>query len=552
MDYFSILNLNKEPFSNSPDPEYFFHSQQHLGCLQKLELSIRLKRGLNVVIGDVGTGKTTLCRQLIRRFADDPDCETHLILDPSFSTPTEFLSTVADMLAGQRPPSDANEWQVKETIKQSIFKKGVDEKKTIVLIIDEGQKIPEFCLEILREFLNFETNEYKLLQIVIFAQKELEAVLDAHANVADRINLHHDLGPLNFKDTRLMIEFRINQSRDASGKIKIFSYPALWAIYRATRGYPRKIVNLCHRIILAMIIQNRPRANWSMVRSCARRVSSEPGIRWRRVVATIFIVLVTASLAIGLAPERFDFWVGPKTEAVDEVDPVGGERPDRVYENQTKTAVSTVPPVKALPKPPIKAKVTADPEPAAGAALKIASVQKILKSTAPELPDENKPPEMLGQVRLEPNESMWRLIEKVYGVFDNQRLNDLKEANPGIRDPRRIEAGSVIFIPAIPAKVKALSADTWWVQLSQKERLEDAIEALRSHPENAPPIRLIPYWKNKELSFAILMREHFSDETAAAKRLIELPPAMAAGATILSSWDPETVFFADPYRIPRK
>ena len=60
MDYFSILNLNKEPFSNSPDPDYFFHSQQHVSCLQKLELSLRLRRGLNVVIGEVGTGKTTL------------------------------------------------------------------------------------------------------------------------------------------------------------------------------------------------------------------------------------------------------------------------------------------------------------------------------------------------------------------------------------------------------------------------------------------------------------------------------------------------------------
>ena len=92
MDYFSILNLNKEPFSNSPDPEYFFQSQQHLGCLQKLELSFRLRRGLNVVIGDVGTGKTTLCRQLIRQFATDTDkeYETHLILDPYFSSPLSF------------------------------------------------------------------------------------------------------------------------------------------------------------------------------------------------------------------------------------------------------------------------------------------------------------------------------------------------------------------------------------------------------------------------------------------------------------------------------
>ena len=76
MDYFSILNLNKEPFSNSPDPEYFFQSRQHYGCLQKIELSLRLRRGLNVVIGDVGAGKTTLCRQLIRRFAGDEGSET--------------------------------------------------------------------------------------------------------------------------------------------------------------------------------------------------------------------------------------------------------------------------------------------------------------------------------------------------------------------------------------------------------------------------------------------------------------------------------------------
>lgn len=554
MDYFSILNLNKEPFSNSPDPEYFFQSHQHLGCLQKLELSIRLKRGLNVVVGDVGTGKTTLCRQLIRRFADDPDCETHLILDPFFSTPSEFLAAFAEMLAGQRPASDANEWQVKETIKQFIFKKGVDEKKTIVLIIDEGQKIPEFCLETLREFLNFETNEYKLLQIVIFAQKELETVLDAHANVADRINLHHVLEPLNFKDTRLMIEFRVNQSREASGKTKIFSYPALWAIYRATQGYPRKIVNLCHRVILAMIIQNRPRANWSMVRSCASRVSSEPVIRWRRVLATISIVLLTVSLAIGLAPDRFGFRTGSKPATADKVDFAGGAPAARIQEkpHQKKTVVPTVPPASTLPKPLMKAKVTAVPEPAVGVALKTISAEKILASSAAVLPDENKLPEMLGQVTLEPNESIWRLIEKVYGVFDNQYLNDLKEANPGISDPRRIEAGSVISIPAIPATVKALSADTWWVQLSKKERLENAIQTLRTHPENAPPIRLIPYWKNKELSFAILLRNHFSDGAVAAKRLKELPPAMAAGASILSSWDPETVFFADPYRIPRK
>ncbi|MGA9478193.1 MAG: hypothetical protein WBV21_10450, partial [Desulfobacterales bacterium] len=81
MEYFSIVNLEREPFSNSPDPEFFYGSHQHLECLQKLELALRLRRGLNVIIGDVGTGKTTLCRQLIRRFAKSKEFETHLVLD---------------------------------------------------------------------------------------------------------------------------------------------------------------------------------------------------------------------------------------------------------------------------------------------------------------------------------------------------------------------------------------------------------------------------------------------------------------------------------------
>ena len=122
MDYFRILNLTKEPFSNSPDPDLFYQSKQHLGCLQQVELSLRLRRGLNVVIGDVGTGKTTLCRQLIRRFSNDDAIETHLILDPHFSTPSEFLFEFAGMLVGRKPSLKANNWQIKEAIKKYLFR----------------------------------------------------------------------------------------------------------------------------------------------------------------------------------------------------------------------------------------------------------------------------------------------------------------------------------------------------------------------------------------------------------------------------------------------
>jgi len=181
MEYYSILNFKKEPFSNSPEPEFFYSSPQHTGCLQKLELSVRLRRGLNVIIGDVGTGKTTLCRKLIQNFsrseADPTEIETHLLLDPSFNSAVEFLQTVCSMLGIKDVQGEQSEWQLKERIKNYLFVKGVDEDKIVVLVIDEGQKISSDCLEILREFLNYETNDYKLLQIIIFAQKELKSIL---------------------------------------------------------------------------------------------------------------------------------------------------------------------------------------------------------------------------------------------------------------------------------------------------------------------------------------------------------------------------------------
>ena len=206
MDYFKILNLQREPFGNSPAPEFFFLSTGHVDCLQRLELAIRLRRGLNVVMGDVGTGKTTLCRQLIRKFTEsEDDCnefQTHLILDPNFSTPREFLSAVAMTFRLPGAETEESEWQQKENIKKYLFQKGVDEKKTVILIIDEGQKIPYFCREILREFLNYETNENKLLQIIIFAQNEFRQILKSHANFADRVNQFYFLKPLNFRETK--------------------------------------------------------------------------------------------------------------------------------------------------------------------------------------------------------------------------------------------------------------------------------------------------------------------------------------------------------------
>ncbi|MBI9077657.1 MAG: AAA family ATPase [Desulfatibacillum sp.] len=304
MDYFQLLDLKKEPFSNSPDPEFFYGSRQHQGCLQKLELSVRLRRGLNVVVADVGMGKTTLCRQLIRRFASDPDVRTHLLLDPACSNAHEFLCIIAQLFGLPGDPEKDTERQLKERIKDFLFSQGVEKGKVIALIIDEGQKLPFHCVEVLREFLNYETNASKLLQIVIFAQTEFDEVLRQHNNFADRVSLYQTLTPLSFGETKALVRFRLREA--AEGVVPaIFSESGFWAVYLATGGYPRKIVELGYKVLLALILQNKKRATWRLVRSCAKR-----GVPVQRPVSRLSPVLMMALLVImivvGLSASSLD------------------------------------------------------------------------------------------------------------------------------------------------------------------------------------------------------------------------------------------------------
>ncbi|MCG8615538.1 MAG: AAA family ATPase, partial [Desulfobacterales bacterium] len=195
MHYYSLLDLNREPFSNSPDPGLFYGSAQHTEILQKLEIAIRLKRGLNLILGEVGTGKTTLSRRLIRQLGRDSRTDCHLILDPGFESVSEFLAHIQILLSGKEV--QGNDSRQKEAIKDHLFTADREVNKITVLIIDEGQKMTGGALEALRELLNFETNREKLLQIVIFAQNEFKPMLDRHENLKDRINFHYSLKNLS-------------------------------------------------------------------------------------------------------------------------------------------------------------------------------------------------------------------------------------------------------------------------------------------------------------------------------------------------------------------
>ena len=563
MDYFSILNLNREPFSNSPDPDYFYHSRQHLDCLQKIELSLHLRRGLNVILGEVGTGKTTLCRQLIRRFAQRKEMETHLILDPLFKDGADFLATVTQLLSGKRPAEGTTDWQVKEFIKHSLFRKGVDQKKTTVLIIDEGQKIPVFCLELLREFLNYETNEYKLLQIVIFAQTEFESVIREHPNFADRISLCHHLRPLSLSDTRMMIRFRLEKSSSTPQNLNLFTLPALIAIHRVTGGFPRKVINLCHQCILAMIIQNRKKVGWRLVRRCSERVfHREPrrGFRWAAAAVAV------AALAAGLlwwVPANISMPVALKRPIIVEPprEPVA---PAPLTVPETAEAHAAVPVAPLVPEPVVTAVVPAAPAPApepvtpptpaaAAAPVALKPAEAPLEKPAAEVPlpkplARTGPPESLGSVTLKRNETISGLILKVYGDYSNRHFRAVILANPQIEDPDRVEAGQVVRLPALPVSAKPLNKAVWWVTLIDTASLQEAFDILRSYPESAPPVRLIPFWRTGSgTRFAVVLKQFFTNPETAQLQLNLLPPKYQPAGTLVSSWGEGTVLFADPH-----
>jgi general secretion pathway protein A len=574
MDYFSILNLKKEPFSNSPDPEFFFHSRQHLDCLQKLELSLLLRRGLNVIVGEVGTGKTTLCRQLIRRFAQKEEIETHLILDPHFLNASEFLATVTKMLVGKKPAAGSHDWQIKEHIKQYLFRKGVDQKKTVILIIDEGQKIPAFCLEILREFLNYETNEYKLLQIVIFAQTEFENTIRKYPNFADRINLFHLLKPLGFNDTRLMIKFRLEKSSNSRKKLNLFTYPALWALYRITGGYPRKIINLCHQSILSMIIQNRSKSGFFLVRACARRVFPEESRRRKIIMSGVGLAATAAVLLLTLLP--LDGIISLPSRGVQNLKVLFSSNPE------LKTTVAlprtSTPTVRAqlapseLSKPSRPAKI-AEPlkeeeKPITGPEIEktdeSAKTEEAseIEARAPAVavaetvtadPQTSSAPavaysSILGQLTLRRDETLSRIIQRVYGNFNSKYFKSLILANPDIEDPDRVEVGQIISLPAIHVKVTHLDKPVWWVKFDETDQLEEAYNVLRNYPENASAMRLIPYWTPANgTQFSVVLNKLYNNEQTAHDELALMPARLLSSSEVISSWDRRSVYFADPY-----
>ncbi len=490
MDYFTLLNLKREPFSNSPDPDNFYPSYQHVSCMQKLELAIRMRRGLNIVTGRVGTGKTTLCRQLIRKLSSNDDILLYLILDPSFSTVREMLSGVVRLLTGKEADPDATEWQLKETIKSFLFQQAAEEGKIVVLIIDEGQKLADYSLETLREFLNYETNEKKLLQIIIFAQNEFDDILLRQHNFNDRINTRINIGGLSFNQTRKLIHHRLARAAGEQKPPVSFSLSACRRIYRLSGGYPRQIINLCHQSLLAMIIRNRKKVTSRMVMAGAASLSYSSR---RTLVRPVFpaILLAVSVLLIPLFP-----W----------------EMPADTTSNVITSSVIPAPRTQPAVQPAVALSQEQEKGPVSGSAAPF---------TVPEARADITPPSHLGTLRVQPNETLSSLMRLVYGPysFNDRNLTAVLNENPHLTDPDHIEVGKEITFPYLYNPSRPLSSASWLIVLNRPASFEGAVDFLAKVRKAGIPGRLVYDWKPEQGEIRTVVYDKSFDDRPDADRI---------------------------------
>lgn len=269
MTYHKLLGFSKEPFSTSPDPEFFYLTREHDMALTNILIELRLRRGLTVIFGDVGTGKTSLSRKLVRELKIRGDMTFHMILNPSFETEEQILTSLVrnfNIDYAAQPTSEMTYLlDMRDSIEKFLIQKCIEEKQTVILIIDEAQKLNRITLEVLRVLLNFETNEFKLLQLVLLGQLELYSKIVDMPNFIDRISFKYTLNPLDVKETKKMIEFRVRQA-GYNSKMQLFTDQAISEVYNYSRGYPRSITMLCHRTLKELVMQNKVVVDQEIVR----------------------------------------------------------------------------------------------------------------------------------------------------------------------------------------------------------------------------------------------------------------------------------------------
>lgn len=263
--YARFYGLSEMPFNVTPDPRFLYLSPSHQEAISHLRYGIEERKGFIVLTGEVGCGKTTLCRALLNDLNHDV-YETALILNPRINE-RQLLHGILRELG--EPANDASD--VTHRINDALLQR-IEAGKNIVLIIDEAQNLSFEVLEQIRLLSNLETDSQKLLQVVLMGQPELKDRLKEPRlrQLKQRILVYYDLPPLNFADTAAYIHHRLALA-GGHGRPR-FTRAALRSVYRNSKGIPRLVNNICDRALLSAYIKNADDVTFWDVRRALRDI----------------------------------------------------------------------------------------------------------------------------------------------------------------------------------------------------------------------------------------------------------------------------------------
>jgi len=247
--YEAFYGLAGSPFSLTPDPRFLYFSRQHREAFEHVLFALARHEGFVQITGEVGTGKTTLCRAVLANLPEN--CQAALILNPVM-TSLQLLRTILQELGVAAKGGDRA--RLLDRLNQHLLERaasGVD----VALFIDEAQDMSPELLEEVRLLSNLETDDRKLLHIVLLGQPELAAKLASPElrQLAQRITVRYHLRPLGLRETKQYVQHRLAVA-GANGR-PVFTPLALWAVHRYAKGIPRLVNAVCDKTLLAGYVE---------------------------------------------------------------------------------------------------------------------------------------------------------------------------------------------------------------------------------------------------------------------------------------------------------
>ena len=267
--YQEYYGLDAPPFNITPDPRFLFFSRRHRQAFEHILFGVSERKGFIQITGEVGAGKSTLCRKVLEELQDG--YATALILNPVM-TPIQLMRSILRELDLKASGNDRV--RLVERLNEFLLDRA-HANIVVVLFIDEAQDMSDELLEQVRLLSNLETDRHKLLQIVLIGQPELRGRLDKQKlrQLRQRITVRYHLGPISRQETVAYIQHRLLIA--GSNGRPTFSRPAYSAIHRYARGVPRLINAVCDKTLLCGYVQGRDNLGWWQVRRAIRDLEGQ-------------------------------------------------------------------------------------------------------------------------------------------------------------------------------------------------------------------------------------------------------------------------------------